>query len=64
MHGFGRQLFFTYKSLYDSVNEKVDFSDVCSDDLQTIRRLMVHIGKIWNVNQANGSMQIDCDIDH
>ena len=42
-------------NLYDSV-EKVDFADIYSNDLQTIRNINVHLEKVWDTRNSNGSM--------
>ena len=42
-------------NLFDIV-EKVDFSDIFTDDIQTIRRVIVHNEKVWNTCNSNGSM--------
>ena len=42
-------------NLYDSV-EKVNFADIYSNDLQIIRDINVHVEKVWNTHNSNGSM--------
>ena len=42
-------------NLFDT-DEKVDFRDIYADDLSIIRKVIVHIEKIWNTQNANGSM--------
>ena len=39
-------------------DEKVDFTDIFSNDLNTIRNITDHIEKIWNTHDTNGSMRI------
>ena len=38
-------------------NEKVDFSSVFADDLNTVRQVTVHIEKIWDTRNSNGKMR-------
>ena len=42
-------------NLFDT-DEKVDFRDIYADDLSIIRKVILHIEKIWNTHNANGSM--------
>ena len=46
------------RSLY-SVNEKVNFSDVHSEDVMTLRKIIPHIQSLWNVKNAHGTMHTD-----
>ena len=43
-------------NLFNAI-EKVDFTDVYSDDLCTIRNAIMHIEKTWNTHDSNGSMR-------
>ena len=43
-------------NLFNAI-EKVDFIDVYSDDLCTIRNAIMHIEKTWNTHDSNGSMR-------
>ena len=42
-------------NLYDH-QEKVDFNDIYSPDINVLRILIAHIQRIWNTNTANGTM--------
>ena len=42
-------------NLYDD-HRKVDFHHIYSDDEQTVKNLMPHIEKLWNVKTGHGSM--------
>ena len=47
----------TYRdvNLYD-VHDKVDFSDIFSSDVTIVKTMIKHIGRVWNVSNAHGSM--------
>ena len=38
---------------------KVDFNDIYSSDLDTVRALIPHIESIWNTKNAQGSIRSD-----
>ena len=42
-------------NLYDEPH-KVEFSDVYSHDIQTIRNILMSIEKVWNTRTSNGTM--------
>ena len=42
-------------NLYSS-NDKANFEDIYSDDIDVIKRVIIHIEKVWNVKTAHGSM--------
>ena len=48
---------FRSNNYYES-DVKVDFDDIYSTDLQTLRTLLPKIGKVWNTKNANGSMNL------
>ena len=37
-------------------DEKVNFQDVYSDNIQTLRKIVPHIQTLWNVKNAHGTM--------
>ena len=41
---------------------KVDFSDIYSDDPLTLRGIFAEISKVWNLHNANGTMNVTDDI--
>ena len=43
-------------NLFDT-NEKIEFSDIYSDDLQNIKLTVAYIEKVWNTHDSNGSMR-------
>ena len=40
-------------------DEQVDFQDVLSDNIITLRKIMPHIQTLWNVKNAHGTMRVD-----
>ena len=39
--------------------EQVDFQDVYSNNIDTLRKIMPHIQTLWNVKNAHGTMQVE-----
>ena len=44
-------------NLYDN-KQKVDFKDIYSSDVQTLRQIIPHIERVWNTRNANGVMNL------
>ena len=40
-------------------NTKVNFDLVYSDDIETLKEILPKISEVWNVRNANGSMNVD-----
>ena len=40
-------------------DEKANFQDVYSDNIQTLRKIVPHIQTLWNVKNAHGTMYVD-----
>ena len=40
-------------------DEQVEFQDVYSNDINTLRKIMPHIQTLWNVKNAHGTMHVD-----
>ena len=40
-------------------DEQVNFQDVYSDNINTLRKILPHIQTLWNVKNAHGTMQVD-----
>ena len=46
---------FRETNLYDT-DEKVDFSEIFSTDINTLRNILPKIEGVWNVKNAHGTM--------
>ena len=46
------------KNRYDFSN-KIDFTQIFSNDIGTLREIIPHIQKLWNVKNAHGTMHTD-----
>ena len=44
-------------NLYD-YSEKVEFNDVYSDNITTVRFVTAHVEKVWNTHTAHGKMRV------
>ena len=55
---------FNYCSKFRTVNNydcetKVDFDLIYSNDIETLRVIMPKLSKVWNIRNANGTMNIE-----
>ena len=40
-------------------DKQVNFQDVYSGSINTLRKILPHIQTLWNVKNAHGTMQVD-----